>query len=93
MPQGVSLDFMKANIIAAIADNPKLLKCTKSSIMRACFEACELGLMVHSSLGEAWIVPYKQSNATFIPGYQGLVKLAFNAGFVANVTSRLGIHK
>ena len=55
--------------------------------MRACFEACELGLMVHSSLGEAWIVPYK-NKATFIPGYQGLVKLAFNAGFVANVTSR-----
>lgn len=88
LPQGTTIDFMKANIIAAIGDNPKLLECTRSSIMQAAFEACELGLMVHSSLGEAWIVPYG-TRATFIPGYQGLVKLAFNAGFVANVTSRL----
>jgi len=88
LPKGTSLEFMKANFIAAIADNPKILKCTKSSIMRAVFEACELGLMVHSSLGEAWIVPYKDK-ATFIPGYQGLVKLAFNEGFVNNVFSRL----
>jgi len=88
LPKGTSLEFMKANFIAAIADNPNLLKCTKSSIMRAVFEACELGLMVHSSLGEAWIVPYK-NKATFILGYQGLVKLAFNEGFVNNVFSRL----
>lgn len=88
LPSDVSLDFMRANIIAACSANPKLLtECTRSSLMQAVFEACELGLMVHSSLSEAWIVQYK-NKATFIPGYQGLTKLAYNAGFVRKIESR-----
>ena len=88
LPSDMSLDFMRANIIAACSDKPKLITdCTRSSLMQAVFEACELGLMVHSSLSEAWIVPYK-NKATFIPGYQGLTKLAYNAGFVRRIESR-----
>lgn len=82
LPADVDLNFMRAQFVAACGANPKLLQeCTQSSLVKAIFEACELGLMVHSSLGEAWIIPYKNT-ATFIPGYKGLVKLAYNSGMV-----------
>ena len=87
LPKDMKLDFMRANVIAAVSANPKLLECTSSSLFQAIFEACELGLLVHSSIGESWIVPYK-NKATFIPGYQGLVKLAYQGGFLRLVESR-----
>ena len=88
LPKNVDVAFMRANFVAAIAANPKLLNCTQTSLMKAVFEACELGLMVHSSLGEAYLVPHGNT-ATFIPGYKGLVKLAYQSGFVKLIESRV----
>ena len=87
LPAGTTLDFMRSNVAMAISSNPKLLNCTRASIYRSIAEACELGLMVHSVLGEAWIVPYGNT-ATLIPGYQGFTKLAYNSGMVKRVESR-----
>lgn len=87
LPKGVTLDFMRSNVAMAISSNPKLLQCTRASIYRSIAEACELGLMVHSVLGEAWIVPYGNT-ATLVPGYQGFTKLAYNSGIVRRVEAR-----
>ena len=87
LPPDVDFNFMRSNLLAAVAANPKLLTdCSQSSLMMACFEACELGLMVHSPLMEAYIIPYK-NKATFQTGYQGLTKLAYNGGFVKRIES------
>ena len=88
LPADMDIGFFKANVIAACSANPKLIQeCTRSSLIKAVFEASELGLMVHSVLGEAWLVPYKNV-ATLIVGYQGKVKLLYNTGMVKLIEAR-----
>lgn len=88
LPADMDIAFFKANVVAACAANPKLITdCTRSSLIKAVYEASELGLLVHSVLGEAWLVPYKNV-ATLIVGYQGKVKLLYNTGLVKLIEAR-----
>ena len=64
---------------------PKLLECTKSSIAASVVEASDLGLSLSRSCGEAYLIPrnHKKTGVLechFMAGYQGLVKLAREAG-------------
>jgi recombination protein RecT len=64
---------------------PKLLQCTKSSIAASVVEASDLGLSLSRSCGEAYLIPRwnkdtKALECHFMAGYQGLVKLAREAG-------------
>jgi recombination protein RecT len=43
-----------------------------------------LGLEINPALGEAYLVPFKDK-CQVIPGYLGLMKLARNSGFVADI--------
>jgi recombination protein RecT len=74
---------------AAITRDTKLLACTPQSLLRGVMQGSILGLEI-GTLGDAYLVPFKNGNtgkleATFIPGYQGLVKLALQSGTVAAV--------
>lgn len=77
-----------------------LQKCTLSSVVKATIMAAELGLEPGGLLGEAYLVPFnntkkfrdgnvwkerKVMEATLIPGYKGLVKLARQTGDIASV--------
>lgn len=77
-----------------------LQKCTLSSVVKATIMAAELGLEPGGLLGEAYLVPFnntkkfkdgnvwkerKVTEATLIPGYKGLVKLARQTGDIASV--------
>jgi recombination protein RecT len=63
----------------AFRHNPDLLNLEKHSLKRSIMSAAILGLRLDPTIGEAYIVPFKQ-NATFIPGYKGYIKLAYQKG-------------
>ena len=72
---------------AAIGRDRKLLACTPASLLRGVMQSAILGLEV-GVMGECYLVPFKNEGileATFIPGYQGLIKLAIQSRAVAAV--------
>ncbi len=69
-----------------INTNDKLKCCSQLSMVNAFYKCCEYGLDPASSLGHAWLVPYK-SNIDLQIGYRGWLKLLFNSPLVANVYS------
>ena len=69
-----------------INTNDKLKCCSQLSMVNAFYKCCEYGLDPASSLGHAWLVPYK-SNIDLQIGYRGWLKLLFNSPLVINVYS------
>lgn len=60
----------------AIANEPKFSKCQPLSIIEAIMASARVGLSVE--LGEAWLVPYKES-VQFQIGSKGFTKLLYNS--------------
>jgi recombination protein RecT len=74
----------------ALARTPMLLECTPQSIVRSAIYASELGLELGTPLGHAYLVPYynskkKRKEAQCIPGYKGLITLAYDDPRVVGV--------
>lgn len=69
-----------------INTNDKLKCCSKLSMINAFYKCCEYGLDPASSIGHAWLIPYKGVIDLQI-GYRGWLKLLFNSPLVANVYS------
>lgn len=92
--KSITPDRMVRLVCAAASRQPELAKCSPVSILRAMMQSAELGLEVCSGTNEAYLVSYynKKANTTeaqFIPGYQGLVKLAVESGKVRNIEARV----
>lgn len=66
--------------------NPKLQRCTTTSIMTAMMSCVNLDLMPNTPEGYAYIIPYKDT-AQFIIGYQGLIELCYRTGLVISVNA------
>lgn len=80
-------------VMNTVSRNAKLLECEPSSIFRSLVQCAELKLYP-GPLQEAALVPFWNSKkgvneCQFMPQYQGLLKLAFNAGFLRKVTCRV----
>jgi recombination protein RecT len=69
-----------------INTNDKLKCCSQISMVNAFYKCCEYGLDPASSLGQAWLIPYKGIIELQI-GYRGWLKLLFNNPLVSNVYS------
>lgn len=74
----------------ATSKEPKLLQCTKQSMILALTASAELALDPTGTLGQAWIVPFfdhkrKVMEAVFIPGWKGLVQLVYRSGRVESI--------
>lgn len=69
-----------------INTNDKLKCCSKLSMINAFYKCCEYRLDPASSIGHAWLIPYKGTVDLQI-GYRGWLKLLFNSPLVANVYS------
>lgn len=87
LPAHMNADRIARIALTLIRQNPKLRECTPESFLGALMTASQLGLEP-GPLGEAYLVPYGRE-VTFIPGYRGLLKLAWQSGqlktFDANV--------
>ena len=80
-------------VLASVSRTPALAECTIESLLRSTLQASELGLAPGSATGEAYLVPFKKkgdgggwvSECQLIPGYRGLISLAFRSGHVVSV--------
>lgn len=89
LPKGISPQKLFEIVMTEIAREPKLLECTRSSLIGAVIQTAQLGLLP-GIVGEAYLIPFWNSRGQrlevqLIPGYRGLLKLAYNSGQVAAV--------
>lgn len=78
LPKHMNPDRMARIATTVLRQTPALARCTPESFLGALLTASQLGLEP-GPLGEAYLVPYGNT-VTFIPGYRGLVKLAWQSG-------------
>ena len=74
-----------SSVLIAVANSEQLQKCAPESVYISALRAATLHLSVDQSLGQAYLVPFKNKKtgkdiATFIPGYKGLYDLAVRTG-------------
>lgn len=92
LPSHMSADRLVKLAVLAAVQQPKLLLCTKESVLGSLMTAAQLGLEPNGMLGSGYLVPYKVKGVMtcqFIPGYRGLVDLAKRSGEVAGVVARV----
>ena len=83
----------------AVASNPKLAQCTPTSLIGALLCAAQAGLEPNTSLGQAYIIPYKRNykddnnewkskmEAQFQISYKGLIELAHRSGQLKDISA------
>lgn len=72
LPKHLDADRVARLALTAVRRDPNLARCAPESFAGALLTAASLGLEIGN--GEAYLVPYGRE-CTFIPGYQGIVKL------------------
>jgi recombination protein RecT len=83
LPKHLNPDRMARIATTVLKQNPSLGRCTPESFLGALMTASQLGLEP-GPLGEAYLVPYG-TTATFIPGYRGLIKLAWQSEQLSDI--------
>lgn len=83
LPKHLDSDRMMWLALSAFRLNPKLEECDPMSVMAAVVQASQMGLEIGLN-GEAYLVPFKRE-CQLITGYQGLMKLARQSGFVDDI--------
>lgn len=87
LPAYMPVDKFIRTALTAINTTPKLLDCTRDSLLAAIMNSAQLGLEFNTPLGESYLIPYG-SKVNFQIGYQGLLKLAYNSGSFKRITAR-----
>lgn len=90
LPPGISASKIVHLACIATMKNPKLLQCTRDSMILALTASAAFALDPSGTLGHSWIVPFfnnklKVMEAVFLPGWKGLVQLTFRSGRVESV--------
>ena len=84
-PDHIKARRMMRMCMTVVQQNPKLLDCTKESLLGAIMTSAQLGLYPDVSvLGHAYFVPFK-NKVVFIAGYKGFIDLASRGGFVTSI--------
>jgi recombination protein RecT len=92
LPKHLTPDRMLKVALTAINKTPKLLECTRESLMLSIMQAAELGLECGGALGEGYLVPYG-NQCQFIPGYRGLISLARRSGQIISIEAHVVFQK
>jgi recombination protein RecT len=94
LPKHIGAAQMIRAAMTSIQRNPKLLECTPSSFLAAMLESSIIGLKPDGVLGQAWLIPYYNSERKvyevhFQAGYKGLLDLARRSGEIESVEARV----
>ncbi len=89
LPRHLNPDRMARIATTTLRQTPQLARCTPESFLGALMSAAQLGLEP-GPLGEAYLVPFRDGKSgnyqvQFIPGYKGLIKLAWQSGRLADI--------
>ncbi len=87
LPRHMDPDRITRIALTVLKQTPKLGDCDPATFLGALMTASQLGLEP-GPLGEAYLVPYGRT-VTFIPGYRGLAKLAWQSGQVESITAEI----
>jgi recombination protein RecT len=87
LPKHLSVDRMLRLAMTCLRKQPKLLMCDPASLLGAIMEAAQLGLEIGVQ-GQASLVPFK-NRVTLMPGYRGLIALAYRSGVVQSIESHV----
>ena len=69
LPKALNVERFIQIAYTAIRKTPKLLECSKDSLLGSVMDAARLGLEINVA-GQGFLVPYK-GTATFVPGWRG----------------------
>lgn len=83
LPKHMTPERMCRIALQTIQRTPQLMKCTPESLVAAIVEASSLGLELDLR-GQAYLIPFGKE-VTLIPGYKGLMDLAYRSGRVTNI--------
>lgn len=94
LPSHIKVERLLRLTMTAVQKEPKLLDCHQPSFLGALLECAQLGLEPNTTLGHAWLVPFRNNKmgrleVQLIPGYKGLIKLAYNSGQVSSIGAYL----
>lgn len=68
--------------LSAVRKNPALTECTPASFAASLMACAELNLEPNTPQNLAYLIPYKRE-CTFMPGYMGLMELAYRTGNIS----------
>lgn len=91
LPSHLTADRLYRTTINAVQAAQKsggrnhLLEADRNSLIAAIMTSAVLGLEPDGVTGQGYLVPFK-GKVQFIPGYKGLISLAFNSGFALTGT-------
>ncbi len=85
LPKHMDPDRLARIALTTLRQTPALTRCNPQSFLGALMTSAQLGLEP-GPLGEAYLVPYGD-NVTFIPGYRGLIKLAWQSGQLKSIAA------
>ena len=88
LPKHLTADRIMKVALTAINKTPKLLECSRESLLMSIMQASELGLEPGGALGEGYLVPYG-NQCQFIPGYRGLISLARRSGQIVSIEAHV----
>jgi recombination protein RecT len=91
---GYTLEKFTITIVNALKKNPKLIECTKDSLLSAVLASAELGLDIDNPMGYCYMIPFRNNKsgnteAKFIVGYKGVVELLYRSPRVKRVVSEI----
>lgn len=87
LPKHLTPERMAMIAFTAMRRTPKLMLCSRESIIGSILQAAMLGLEPSGPLGHGALIPYGQE-CQFQPMYQGLLELARRSGFVKDIQLR-----
>jgi len=88
LPKHIDSAKMIRVFMTTLQKTPALLKCEPRTLFNALIECSQLGLMPDGVMGQAYIVPFGQT-AQLIPGYRGLIDLAYRTGQISTIKAVL----
>lgn len=88
LQQQISRERFARIVLGAFRTAPKLMECSRASLGSALLSAAALRLEPNGPLGEAYLIPYKDT-CQFIIGYKGLLTLARRSGAIVEVTAQV----
>ncbi len=88
LPSVLTPERFTRMVLSALSTNPNLANCTPRSFLGAMMSAAQLGVEPNTSLGQAYLIPYRNHGTLecqFQLGYKGLIDLAYRSGEVSTI--------
>lgn len=89
LPTHIKIEALAAAVVNSARKNPKLLRCTKGSVLSGLMQCGATGLLPDTPAQECHLVPFENKKkgiveCVWMAGYRGLLKLTRQSGIVGN---------